>query len=428
MKAHRGFGFIVILSKTLPLLVFLSGSMRAQSIVAQVPPSEYSPLTGTRLSSDEPAHPAASSVASALSSEAPLFQRGPIAVRPHLVYSALYADGIEAGPGNPRTTYIQSVAPGALFDLGKYWRLDYAPTWTFYSNPLFRNTADQSATLSGRVPYDHGRFGVAQGYDSSYAMLVETGRQTHQKTYSTLVEGTYALGLHTIVETTASRNARYANALTDAPEWTTSNWVQWSSTSWVRYAFSSRLEAAAGVALGYSQIGVGADMSSTQPQAKIVWKPASKLSLTAQAGEEDRRFVTGSHPRLKSPVYTVASIYQLLPTTRLFLDATRSVSASYFANEITKTKGWRLGVEQRFVQKLYLEATLAGQNTDYLSTVTAVPVQRDDRYRVATVRLTTVLLHRISIALLYQKGRNSSDRATYVVMSDQYGIETSLQF
>jgi hypothetical protein len=315
-----------------------------------------------------------------------------------------------------------------LFDLGKYWLLDYTPTWTVYSNAAFRNTFDQAATLSGRVPLAHGSIGAAQTYDSSSAMLVETGRQTHQTVYSTLVEDIYSLGQHTTLDLGVSRSSRQANAVTTAPEWTTADWVQWSSTNWLRYEFSPRLAVGAGVTFGYSDVTVGPDMRTTLPQGRITWKPAEKITINGQAGREDREFLTSAHPRLKSPVYTVWCTYQVLPTTSLMFDVTRSVSSSYFANQVTKAKGWTLGLQQRLFEKLYLEASLAEQNSGFLATDTNFPVERDDRYHAVNVRLTTVLLHRLTFALLYQTGRNESSDVVYIFHSHQYGAEISLRF
>lgn len=395
----------------------------AQSIFA---PAVALPSAKTT-TTPSPAVPAASGFGSALASDLPLVKRGPLAIRPHVEYRILYGSGIEAGPGNPRDTSIQSVAPGALFEIGQYWRLDYTPTWTFYSNEAFRDTVDQAATLTARWPHPRGMAGLAQIYQSSHAVLAETGRQTHQQSYATLVEASYKIGQHTLFETNASRNARYANAVVDAPEWTTSDWVQWSSSNWLRYEFTPRLSAGAGVSAGYSQIGVGADMHFIQPQLQVIWRPSDKLSFAAQGGREIRRFARDTRPALNSPLYTASAAYQILPTTKLSLGATRSISASYFANEVTKSRGWTAGFEQRFLRRLYLAAELTEQETGYLRTDAELG-DRSDRYHALNLRLTTVLVHRLSVALLYQTGRNSSTRAAYAFRSNQYGLETSLRF
>lgn len=407
--------------------VVIMVSANAQTIVG-VGSSGFDPSRADKSSSSEKGRPPISSVLSALSSEKPLFQRGPLTVHPHLMYRATYGDGIEAGPGNQRDSYVQSLAPGMALDIGKHWRFDYTPTWTFYSNAAFRDTVSHAAILDGRTTLGHAVVGVAQSYESSYAVLTETGRQTHQEKYSTLVNGSWRLGQHTVIETSANRSSRYANAVADAPEWTTSDWVQWSSSNWLRYQFSTRLETAVGITVGYAQIGVGADMSFTQPQVQLTWKPADKIFLTAQAGQENRVFETGAHPRLKSPTYSAAAAYQFLPTTKLSCTASRSVSASYFANEIAKTQGWAVGLEQRLVQRLYLDAGVSGTNTAYLGTQDILTAQRADRYRALNVRLTTVVLRRTSLAVLYQTGRNYSDEETYAYQSNQYGVELSVQF
>jgi hypothetical protein len=407
-------------------LACLPAIVVAQSIV---PPARTTTVTSSvNAASGEAYKGPPSSFASALSAGAPLIQRGPVAVRPHVTVRTLYGDGIEAGPGNPRETYIHSVAPGVLLELGTAWRLDYTPTWTFYSNEAFRDTFDQTVTLAGHVPYRHGMVGAAQSYESSHVMLVETARQTHQEKYATVVDGTYKLGRHTTFEATVSRNTRKTNVLVDAPEWTTSDVLQWASTNWVRYEISSRLECALGFSAGYDDVDIGADMTFVVPQVKVAWRPSDKITLTAQVGEESRKFDTGNRPRLKSPVYTAAAGYQLRPTTRFSADVTRSVWASYFANEVTKNQGWRSGLEQRLLEKLYVELSLSKQRTKYLTTRLAADERRSDEYRALNCRVTTVVLHRVSVAALYQAGRNRSNEAAYAFSSHQYGLEISLRF
>ncbi|MES2692292.1 MAG: hypothetical protein V4773_02390, partial [Verrucomicrobiota bacterium] len=224
-----------------------------------------------------------SSFSSALSSGAPLIQRGPIAIRPHLYYRFLYGDGIEAGPGNPRETSIQSFSPGTLVEIGKHWTFDYTPTWIFYSNAAFHDTFDHTASLGGRYVYGDWIFGGTQAYESSHAMLVETGRQTKQEKFTTGAEVGYRLGRHTSLEASVSRSSRDANSVSDAPEWTTSDWLQYSSSDWLRYHVSPQLNFAVGVSFGFAEVSVGDDMKFYQPQAQITWRPTVRWSIQGNA-------------------------------------------------------------------------------------------------------------------------------------------------
>jgi len=70
----------------------------------------------------------------------------------------------------------------------------------------------------------------------------------------------------------------------------------------------------------------------------------------------------------------------------------------------------------------------SSQSTVYLASRATSQVERDDRYRAFNARLTTVLMHRLTLALLYQTGRNASDDSAYVFHSNQYGLELGFQF
>lgn len=411
-------------AKTALLAIGGAALTHAQSVVApaiSVPSSAQSPSAAGSSS-------AASSFTSVLGSDAPLFRRGPVALRPHLEYRVLFGEGIEVAPGDARDSTIQSFSPGMLVEIGNYWRLDYTPTWTYYSNEEFRDTADHAVILSGRAPHAHGSVGLTQSYTSSHAILAETGRQTHEEKHATLLDGTYRIGRRTFVEASASRSVRSANAVSEAPEWATSDWEQWSAGSWLHYEFSPRISAAAGFSAGRADVGVGADMSFTQPQLKLAWKPGDKISLSAQVGVERRQFKDDSRPALTSPVYTAAAGYQILPTTKLSFSATRSVSASYFANQVTESRGWTAGLEQRLLQRLYFSADLTTLETDYLGTQAESGPTRADEYRSINLRLTTVLLRRASFAVVYQIGENISGVAAYAFRSTQIGFEASVRF
>ncbi len=370
----------------------------------------------------------AATLTSALRSDLPLWQRGPVAFRPHLRYRFLHADGIEAGPGNPHDTDIQSFTPGLRFELGPHWTADYTPTWTAYSHAAFRDTFDQVASVAGKIPFRDWVFALNQSYETSHAMLVETGRQTKQERVSSHAGAVRNLGRRTQLELGVSRSVRYANAVTDAPEWTTSDWLQYAATSWLRYQFSPRLDAAVGVSLGYADVSVGDDMTFVQPQAQLTWRPTEKISLGVQAGRETRTFGDRNDARLSSPVYSASVGYQPHPTTKLHASASRSISASYFANEITKGEGWTAGLQQRLLQRLFLDLTYGHGGTSYLVTRALGTVRRKDTYRSINVRLGTILFQRTSFSLLYQNGRNTSDETAYSFVTHQFGGELSHRF
>ena len=135
---------------------------------------------------------------------------GPIDVHPHLLYTFLYGNGIEAQPGQQSQTAINRVAPGFLLDLGKHWSIDYTPSFNFYSNPLFKDTTDEFVTLRGDWIYEDWVLGLSQSYVSSTQPLIETGAQTEQESYATALNASYQMGSKLSLQLGLNQNFRDA--------------------------------------------------------------------------------------------------------------------------------------------------------------------------------------------------------------------------
>ena len=120
-------------------------------------------------------------------------ERGPFAVFPHLLYSATYGNGIEAQPGQNSTTVINTVAPGLLLRMGSHWTLDYTPSLSFFSSPLFHDTTDQNVLLMGGTTYRDWSFSLSQSYVATAQPLVETGTQIEQEAYATALNAIWQM-------------------------------------------------------------------------------------------------------------------------------------------------------------------------------------------------------------------------------------------
>jgi hypothetical protein len=123
----------------------------------------------------------------------PLLKWGPVDVHASMFYSLTYGNGIEAQPGQQSKTFINTVSPGLTLDLGNHWILSYNPSYAVYSSPVFRNTLAESALLHGSVTYEDWTFGLSQSYAYSDSPIIETGAQTTQEAYSTVLSATYQM-------------------------------------------------------------------------------------------------------------------------------------------------------------------------------------------------------------------------------------------
>jgi hypothetical protein len=416
---------------TLPLAgVVAPAFTHAQVVITPAVQVQKSPSTSGGASAKE--LKGNSSITSALADGLPLWQRGPVSFRPHIRYRFIQANGVHATPVLSVDTSIQEIAPALIFEIGKHWILNYTPTWTIYSSEFFRNSLDQSVTLTGGGSHGPWTFGGSQSYTAANTTLVETGGQTHQKMINTGASAGYQLGRHAKIQVDLNRGDRRVDAVDADPQWTTANWLQWSGTGWLIYEFTPKLMVGAGATLGYDQISRGPDMDYMRPQAQVTWQAGEKLSVHLQAGVEKRHVKGGDDSSMSNPIYSGSIDYQALRTTKLSAGMSRSVTASYFANRATRGLGWNAGIQQRLLGKLYFAGEISEFRTKYLvtggGTVDDVLPGRDDVSRSYSLKLSTPFLRRGTLALFYQLGRNTSDVHKYAFRSNQFGFEFDYQF
>src|SRR5665213_3893846 len=105
---------------------------------------------------------------------------GPFSIYPQLGYLFTYGNGLQAQPGVNSTTVVNTVTPDVMIKIGSHWSLDYTPSETFYSNPLFQNTINQHVTFMGAEAYGDWTLSLSQSYVDTSQPLVETGTQVDQ--------------------------------------------------------------------------------------------------------------------------------------------------------------------------------------------------------------------------------------------------------
>ncbi len=207
---------------------------------------------------------------------------GPLAVYPHLLYSATYGNGIEAQPGKNSTTVVNTVAPGLLFRMGSHWTLDYTPSLSFYSNPLFHDTTDQSVLLMGGTTYRDWSLNLSQSYVDTTQPLVETGTQIEQDSYATALNAAWQMNGKMSLQLGLNQDFNFIQGLNSLHEWSTADWINCQ--------FEPQFGAALGVTGGYDQMSLGSDMPFEQALGRLIFQPGAKLRLTVIGGAEDRQF------------------------------------------------------------------------------------------------------------------------------------------
>ncbi len=408
--------------------VVLAATLRAQTIAP--PPVSDTPVhpepTPAHTTAADPG--ALASIPLELATDLPLWQRGPIALRPHAIFRAMRGTGINVGPGEPVDTDTQMFEPGLRVDLGSHWQADYTATWTQYSNRLLKDSFDESTNAEGGYQYDNWYLSLLGNYSSSHPLLVEAARQTHEIRYSYGFEARRRISDRTQLDFVGDESYRKATPLHPAPDWTPSNTRDWSSRNLIVYQATPRVSGSAGLAFGYTRPSIGPAMAYVRPELALKWTPTERITVNADAGFEQRRVHRSDVKALESPVYTGSIRYRPFPTTALIVAATQGMAVSYLGDTVTKSHAWKVGAQQRLFGSLYASVSMAKQRTRYIATEPILPQLRGDRYETYDARLAAPILSHGTIAVFYERSHNGSSQLGYGFTTRQIGVELRYQF
>lgn len=349
------------------------------------------------------------------------FRYGPFVLQPDLSYQLSYETGLQAAPGRATDVTVQTLSAEMIVQEGTVWNLSYTPKWVRYSSSLFEDTVDQDARLGANFPYQDWELQVAQSYDRSSDPLIETGRQTREQTYGTdakaLYGGSYS---QPSVEVTFHQDVRFATLSPAIYDWTNQDWIH--------LPVSQQWDFAVGPGGGYTHEDPGFDMVYARPEFRVIWRPAQKLSLDAQGGIQDSKFLTSSRDRFATPIFNASLIYRPWPTTTATAAAIRAVAASLLADQLSESTTINVSLEQRLLVHYYLTVQANGGKTDYLSAGSALANVRGDNTNSLQVSLSTVFFRRLNIGLSAARVHNSSNVEGFGLSSNQFGFQAALKY
>jgi hypothetical protein len=363
-----------------------------------------------------------------------LVNEGPFALYPHLLYRMTYGNDIRAQPGVNSTTLINTVAPGLLLKMGSHWYIDYTPSLSFYSNPNFRDTTDQSVLLMGGTTYGDWSLSLSQSYVDTTQPLVETGTQVEQDAYATALNAAWQMSGKMSLQLGLSQNFRFVQGFSSLHEWSTADWINCQ--------FEPQFGAALGVTGGYDQLSLGSDMPFEQLLGRLVFRPGTKLNLTVSGGAEDRQFVSPSAPALITPIFDATMLYQIRDGTLLTLAGKRTVTPSLYGNEVNVITSVTADLRQQIVGNLFFEATGGYTSEPFTSIVpgtlpyyfkgasphTTLALTRSDSRTYAQVRLSTVFRTRLTGSVFYMFSDNASSQSNFNYSGNQVGLEFSYRY
>jgi len=354
-------------------------------------------------------------------------QLGPIRFHPHLGYQVIYGDGVLQGPNNPQTTVLHTVSPGAFFELGRNWNLDFTTSINRYSNADLNNSEGYYLALRGHIPRE--KWLLDFGYLGSVTKQpqVETGGQTSQSSHLVTVSGVYNYQTRLSLELGAMIDTRFAQGFSD--------YLSFSTLEWLNYQVTHRTTLGVGAGAGYNYVDPGADWTFEQLQARAVWLPATKLSVQGTAGVQLQQFVGDASDGSASesgtevfPIFGASVAYRPFEQTSLSAGANHTIGNAYEENRFVETTIVSLGLRQRMFGQVNLDVVPAYNFRKYKSSSTGLSVTREDDYFSVYSGLSTVVFSKLNVAIFYQYSDNSSDNDGLSFNSRQVGARLQYQY
>jgi len=364
-----------------------------------------------------------------------IYRYGPIDLHAHVIYSFSDATELQSGPGSRTSTVVNSVAPGLTLNLGSQWAAGYTRIYSFYSGAGYHNTTGDYAFLSGTASNADWQLTLAQTYSSLSLPLVETGAQTEEEAYVTALSVTHPLSEKWSVTLAGNQTFRFADPYTDIRAWT--------GSADVNYVVNSMLRAGLSFSGGYDAINQGTDITFESLQGTLVFHPGAKTLLAVSGGGERQQFSTAGMPSLLTPVFSADLQYALFRSTTISVNAVRTVTPSFFANQDNVLTMVNAGVEQKLCDKISLilngghssmtYTTLAAGPLPafYIGFPPIVPLNEQVRSDSSTfIRVSLAYRFRPSLrgSVYYMELQNTSSQGAFGFNTSQVGLQLSYQY
>lgn len=358
-----------------------------------------------------------------------LMQWGVLHLRARASYQFLYDSGLHSQPGDSTETYSQTFTPGVTIMAGPHVTLDYSPSFRFFSQREFHNTIDHFVSLTAGASYgDKWTFGLSQSFSRTDEPLIETSGQTDEEDYSTGLNVSYRFSDRISLSTSAGmglvviNNKTAPGVGTNSPVSPLTDSRSYNGSEWLNYKFDQKLDGGVGVSLGYSEQSGGFRSLDEEYSGRVNWRPGAKLSISVSGGLEDRQFLNTGAPDILTPIFSAVAGYQLFSQTTISLTASRTVSASLFESQVTESTQFGIGLQQRLLGHLHLNAGFGYATSDYRTTLGPFSVVRSDSGMSYTVGLNLPFLKHGNLATFYSYTQNTSTQKGFGFSSSEAGV------
>jgi hypothetical protein len=375
-------------------------------------------------------------------SAAPLYTDGNLTVHANLSDSVTYATGVLALPGQHNSVIVETFSPSVSAMIGTHWVFTYSTSVPYYiSGSDLSDSIGQSFSLSGSTVYEGWAFGVSESYSYSDTPLVETGVQTKEEAISSGLSVSRAFGDHLSVVLGLNEASSFVQQYSDA--------TTWGVNGSLNYLLNPKLSIGVSGGWGYDDVSLGSSMTFESYQGVIMFHPASRLTLNLSGGIQVQNFTEGGDQSLVSPSFSASLNYLLGKKTTIYVDAGRSISPTFFANQVSTGTSVGVGLQYMLSTKLnfglsagYSASTYAaivpgpvvynlvpaGSSGEPLVTTTPLEVTRTDTGASFGVNVSYLITPRINAGAGYSYSENKSSVGDFTYSSSQVTFSLNYSF
>jgi hypothetical protein len=145
---------------------------------------------------------------------------------------------------------------------------------------------------------------------------------------------------------------------------------------------------------------------------------------------------------LINPTFSASLIYRPLRNTSVSLTASRTVTPTFYANEIEVVTGVNAAIRQQLSKKFALTLS-AGYTTEPLTSIEPAPLPKyflgpppvraltvveNNDYTTVGITLSYAVISRGFISVFYTSSDNSSGQANFKYSSSQVGLSASYRY
>ncbi len=346
--------------------------------------------------------------------------------------SATYDDNIFIARSNRRGDWLFLIEPGIFLGWGNvaggnYFKLDYAPGFTFFEKNSDQNNLEHRFRLEGGYYFGKLSLRIAQSIDVLHGADTQSGNRVSRNIYLTTLGVGYAITGKTSVDLgfTYSLND-YRNQIDNST---------YGGSVYFNYTPGGKWTYGLGGGVNHTTVSGlnGVDQNSENINFRANYQATGKLAFNASVGVEIRQF-GGSRSNEVTPLFELGAIYQPFDGTTVTLRAGRRTSpSSVLGGQNFIPTNFTLSLRQRFIQRLFFSASVGFENSSYYATVpssTGVVSGRSDNYYTVSLGLDYAVREGLSVGAFYTHRENAGNSLSqpFVFSNNQYGARVSLSF